>query len=439
MPPRLLSGVLFLAATASLCQQPDTPQIAGLITRVASPTDFDIKGMHVLLAATTQIGLERVRQTHETQTYSIQQLQDLHPYLGEPIEVYGNIDRKKHTIAATRILFHLRESREVSGLGILDAVLPTPANATSPSDRLVRADGYPILISANTKTNFEKPLASASDIQVNVWIAFHGKQRADGIVVADKVNFSKNTITHGEDKLREKTEYDPATVDPDSRQGAASKLVRGIDPEQIPPYKDAVMQARVSAIGAKLVPRYQFNFPETEETRIDFRFQLVDSPQWPLIWTLPSGIILVPRQSVERMENDSQLAAILADSVACALEKQQFGPDAKLTEGIPIAAAAVLAGLGGGLIAWGVSDAVSSSQERIREAQSGRVSLSLMRDAGYNVDQAPYAWRLVLAKNPQKLAGAPIPGRAQYLYQFLGETWPPGSLTQPDSAASAQQ
>jgi predicted Zn-dependent protease len=243
-----------------------------------------------------------------------------------------------------------------------------------------------------------------SEVQTNVWITFHGEQQSDGVVVADDARFTKNTISRGEDHLRKKSEFDPAAVDPNAKQGGVSKAFRGIDPKQIPPYKDEAMQVRVESIGKKLVPAYQRDMPYTEEPRIDFRFQVIDNAKWRDAVTLENGIILVPRQVVERMQNDSQLAAILADNIACALEKQPLNLK---NEGNRMDAAEVI-GTGVGLIIPGagvaseiVLGSAASRLQRQRQEQSGRVGLALMKDAGYDISQAPLAWWLAAPKETQ--------------------------------------
>ncbi len=79
------------------------------------------------------------------------------------------------------------------------------------------------------------------------------------------------------------------------------------------------MQARVDAIGATLVAKYQRDLPDADETKINFRFQLIDNKKWHDAVALPSGIILIPHQVVERLQNDSQLATVLADNIATVL------------------------------------------------------------------------------------------------------------------------
>jgi hypothetical protein len=126
------------------------------------------------------------------------------------------------------------------------------------------------------------------------------------------------------------------------------------------------------------------------------------------------------------MQNDSQLAALLAADIAVALEKQTFRtrPTAR-----KIAAANVAAHVGGifvpglGLastLATGV--ATATMMQHVME-QSGRVSLCLMHDAGFDQTQAPLAWWLLADKKSKGLENTAIPASSQYLYKFLGETW----------------
>jgi predicted Zn-dependent protease len=201
------------------------------------------------------------------------------------------------------------------------------------------------------------------------------------------------------------------------------------------------MQARIDAIGAKLVPKYQFEFPYTEETRIDFRFYLVDAPKWRDAMPLPNGIVLVPYQLVGWMQNDSQLAAILADKVACLLEKQpMFLPatDADLAMDAAELGARVVPFVGPAEDIAGLTFGVNSlRQTHLRRQQRDRVSLALMHDAGYDVMQAPIAWWLLSSKKQKDVAEIPQPARAKYFYEVLGETWASELATTESAPATA--
>jgi hypothetical protein len=411
-----------------LCQSSSDPTIFGYVTNVALPTSFDVNGKHILIDGKTSINMEQPQLVHGNPTYSSLPVASTRLYLGEPVDVFGEY-KGRNSIAATRVFLHARAPRPVSGTAIIDAIPAASPGSSASTDRFVRADGYSILIPSTTELAFQQPLSSPSDIQVNVWIKYSGTQRPDGVVVANKASFSKNVTSRGLDKARERFEYDPGAVDPDSHQGLVDKAFRGLDPRKFPPHKDAAMQSRVDATGAKLVPRYQSEFPYTEETRIDFRFYLLDAPKWRDAVPLPNGIILVPYQLVERMQNDSQLATLLADKVACLLEKQPVALPASngdLAKGAAVDTAVAVvpfASLAATAAAIPVSISANNQFHRNQE-QRERVSVGLLHDAGYDITQAPLAWWLLAPRKPKDIADTPIPERVAYLYEFLGETWP---------------
>ncbi len=396
------------------------PVIDGYVTHIVSPRDFDINGRHIALRPDTAIQLRDA--TRSTMIAAEQ----LAPYLGETAKAYGKLDRKTHTISATRVELSSQKPHEISGSGIIDAILPSPRNA-DPTDRLIRADGYPVLLTSKTSVAYQAPLSSATPLATNLWITYHGLQRPDGIVVAETAKLTPNSVSDGEDRLRTKHEYDPEAVDPDAHQGALSKTFLGIDPKKIPPTTDTAMQARVSQLGRRLVPKYQHDLPDADDTKIDFRFQVVEQKKWPDAFTLPNGIILVPHTLVERMENDSQLATVLADNIATALEKQTLHAQ---PPGRAMAAANIAGAVGGafvpglGLATQAATGGTAYKLAVLREEQSGRVSLGLLQDAGFDIKEAPMTWWILSSKKGKSLADTNVPRRAAYLYKMLGTTWP---------------
>lgn len=151
---------------------------------------------------------------------------------------------------------------------------------------------------------------------------------------------------------------------------------------------------------------------------MNFRFQLTNDPKWREVAPLPSGIILVPYDAMQRMQNDSQLAALLADGIARAIERSQYRMHGRV-EKSAIGAFLVL----NPLIATGVTEGARSAAISKEQEQSGRVSLGLLHDAGYDIDQAPIAWWQLASKEPKPIAQIPLPERAVNLYRVLGEVW----------------
>jgi len=414
----LLAASLALVCAPAMPAQDKPPAIAGYVTAVTSSTTFDVNGTHVLCDTTTQFNMA------EPDGHKLIPKTPGDSYIGQAVDVYGKADKKTHTIHATEVVTYPPDAVKRNGTAIIDAI---PADAAQGNgERLLSADGYRILITPKTQTTFTAPLTSLSDIRTNVWIRYNGKQRADGVLVAEEAVFTQNGITHGEDKLREKNEYDPKSVDPSSKQSAVSKHFLGPNPKKVPPYDNPAMQARIDRIGQSLIPAYQRDLPSDDPAKINFRFQLVDQPKWNNTWALPNGITLIPRQCVERMQNDSQLAELLASDIAYVIEKQTFRQIPTRRKMTAAQAAGTAAGLfvpGLGL-ATDVADMEASSiMLRHEREQSGRVSLVLLHNAGYDIHQAPLAWWLLAPKKPTPMIDTPLPERAAYLYQALGTTW----------------
>lgn len=443
MNSRIVAISLFMAATASPGQGTTVPQATGYVTRFTSPSDFDVNGQAVRLADDASFTISRSPAPNAKEVQTPVSFDSVQLYLGEPVDLFGQVNRKAHTISANRIVLHARSPHQVSGSAIIDAVLPVSSPLPSGS-RLVRADGYPVLITTATKVRLDKSIASLSDVGTNVWIAFYGTQHTDGIVEADAAYFIRNAVKNTEDNLRKSSEYDPSAVPDVSKQSGTSKFFRGVDVRQIPPSKDTAMQARVSAIGLKLIPKYQSALPPTEPTRINFRFQVIDdtkdTDKWHDALTLPNGIILVPHRVVERLQNDSQLATVLADNIACALEKlplQAHLLNEKLT------AIQLAADVGGIVVPFlGIAPifpnkSLTNHELHVTEDQSGRVSLWLLHDAGFDVSQAPITWWLLSAKEDKTPPETPLPRRAANLYQFLGSTWPMEAAATPPASHPA--
>ena len=396
--------------------------IDGYVTRAASVSDFDVNGEHILCGPRTQI-VPRVTLPESNTTRGCLQSP---PYIGEPMRVFGSIKDKGHAVKATRIEWPSDLLGDVSGDAVIDAA-PSHVPADIPATGLiVRADGYRVRLDAKTQIVWATALRALSDVKAGDWIAYKGRMSPDGTVVATWAKLTPDMVSKGEEKLRTKNDFDPSAVPSWAKQSRLSLAFVGIDPKRFPPYDNPAMQGRVSAIGEKLVPAYQRNHSEAAPDKIQFRFQVIDTKLFRDALTLPSGVILVPRQVVERMQNDSQLATVLADNIACALEKQTYRalPASRALSAEDLAAQ-VAGVLVPGIGVAGIGANIGGTEViRIKaEEQSGRVSLGLLQNAGYDIDQAPVAWWLLAPKSAKPVSEISIPKRATYLYRMLGEMW----------------
>ena len=410
----LLSALSFDQAQAQLTEA--LPSVTGNITRSVSLSDFDVNGYHVISNPKTELHqgsfhLDTIRLSASGGDV----------FFGEQVALYGKINRKKHQIEATKIVFLQPAPYKLSGVAVIDLIFKPAAG----NELLIRADGYVMKISSTSKVSYTTPLASLSDIKANHWITYHGTMNTDGVLVADTVVFQTNTISNREDKLVKKNSYDPSAVPTNSKQNAVSKMLIGWDPKKIPPFNDVTMQERISRIGMSLIPPYQGELPAGSPSKIDFQFQVIDRANLHDALALPSGVILIPHQVVERLQNDSQVAAVLADNIATALEKQTYRMQPAYTAMSVADTAAAIGGIfvpGLGLASLSMYPAGKSMQINLLN-QSGRVSLGLLHDAGYDIDQAPVAWWILASKPGKTLAETTVPPRATNLYQTLGLIW----------------
>lgn len=417
-----------LAFSDALTRGQDAPTITGFVTRAVSASDFDVNGLRVLCNMKTRDVAKSVPKSAKGAKDATVACPGDPPYVGEGITVQYNGVINDSILYATRIeRRHPPRLGEVSGSAVIDA--PPESTGAQAYGLTVRADGYQIRITSETKIEWTPPLKALADVKAGEWIKYKGKLTAAGVVETASVEIGPNTIGSSEEKLREKSEYDPSAAPTGAKHNhLKNALTMSYDPKEYPPFNNAAMQARTEKIGSSLVPAYQRALADSDPAKIHFRFQVVDNKHFCgslacEAYAMPSGIIQVPHQIVERMQNDSQLAAVLADGIACALERQTYRNEGKIRTVYASTAAAAFVpyvryGAGTG---FQVAEDIQTREMRQRD----RVSLWLLHDAGYDIDQAPMAWWL-LALDPKSINPMEkddVPDRTAYLYGILGETW----------------
>lgn len=406
-------AVLFALAEPSSFSQSssiDEPILTGYVTRGNTPSDFDVDGWTIRSDDKTTFYQSRG-------TSSIMNRESGgEVYLGERVSLFGKKDFKKHRIEAREVTFLRTDDDALSGLAIVDHLFPLDIGGFL----VLRADGYVIKLDQSTILD-SASMVKQEDLKVGDWIGYNGVLRQNGVLVANKVAFYPSQVSDREAWLRSKTDYDPSAVPDDAKQTTWAKVWNITDPKHIPPYHDEALQTRIDRIGKQLIPTYQRALGESDPRKVHFQFQLVSGKKWKDSMSLPSGIILIPYEIVERLADDSQLAAVLADNMAAVLEKQSYrllpaSTTLSAVNGASLVGAFFVPGLGLG------SGATALASHKISTDllnQSGRVSLCLMHDSGYDVTQAPIAWRTLYSKN----SNSAIPSRAINLYRTIGLVW----------------
>jgi hypothetical protein len=167
----LLVALLLFCIPWARSEETPSPAIAGYVTAIASDTSFDVNGSHILCNGKTQFSTSADGKEPSTSTPEA-------PYLGEPLDVYGVADKKTYTIRATEITRYPFQPYALSGTAIIDG-LPDISEKASPDERLFRADGYRILVTAKTQTTFNRPLTSLSSVGTNVWLKYATRWNPD--------------------------------------------------------------------------------------------------------------------------------------------------------------------------------------------------------------------------------------------------------------------
>jgi hypothetical protein len=186
---------------------------------------------------------------------------------------------------------------------------------------------------------------------------------------------------------------------------------------------DQPLQQRVHRIGMALVPAYQRAMADDDPSKIHFRFFAVDNSKLQGAVCLLDGAVLVSKQTVDRLKSDGELAAVIADGVACNLQRQaartvvamrtELGVDI----GIDIASAFVPGPGLGAMLGPGV---VKSDDATVMQEERLRIALALMNDAGYDPWLAPEAWRLAVPRKlPADLASLTYPDISCYQIGIL--------------------
>ena len=423
LPPVL--AVLALACLATACPaQDDHPNtLSGPITAITSPTAFDVSGQHIALSPDAQLctppphfgpDSDTPQQCRPRAGFTTADL-----FLGEHVQLFGDAHSAKHTFIAHKIATR-RPPKNMTGTAIIDLI---PAGQpTVPAVRLLRADGYLLRITSDSRLQFTAPLNSVADVSTNQWIQYSGTMQEDGTIRVTAAAIAPNTVSSEEDKLRKKSDYDPSQVPYSKSDHDLSRDYVPTYYKQIGAWPDAAMQARVQRIGKSLIPAYQRTLPDSDPTKINFRFAVIDVQSLPDALNYPSGVILLPHQLIERMQNDDQLATLLADHMAQILEKD----DVRIHAGHDVVVAADIIGTATGIGAGIAADVVGNAiKDHISFglARSGRVSLCLLHDAGYDIHQAPLAWWHLADKKGKPLDQIDLPARAEKLYESLALAW----------------
>lgn len=403
----VLGTCLFVSNAAG--ELPFVYNMEGYVTAVHSPTSFDVNVRPVTTSSDTRYGY----------------VGDKNPMANSPLRnairvgVWVHVlwaDGVPHTMPAATVYLRDDADKQLSGVGIIDKMIAAGA------EPVFQADGYRIRITKETQVSFQGALKGLTGVGTNVLVHFEGKRDATGELVASKADFA-SVDPKRLDPVQIPTGQVPvpsggAIIDMDGKLKSPHTKVRYQESDDFCGWfrapGDAALQERVQRVGMRLVPAYQKQLAADSPSKIDFRFYAVDKADFRTDLFCRPGLIMVPRQVVERLKNDDQLAAVLADGIAANLQWQvarllmnkavRVTADvADATEVTAMHTILVFDNLSTEAIYAGVDIALNIAVYEIYirlEEQRDRMTLAMMADAGYDPWQAPEAWRLL---GPRKL------------------------------------
>ncbi len=425
---RPLSALAFAVLAVPLFAQATYP-IEGYISGIHPPMGFEVNGRRFYVTSDTAFGLMGSDSTSTTSP-----LRDALG-VGVYVQVAGSDRGLTMPIKATTVLIHDEWNEKLSGIGVITRVV------SRGPDEIFEADGYRIRITESTQLNFAGDLSSLAEVSTNTWLHFSGKRDKDGTLVATKAQFfpAKPTKFKAAKNLEIATvKTRPAGTKDEAMTsegtGTPATAADGAALQQDEELKighgrwhtlpaDQPLQQRVHRIGMALVPAYQRDMADDNPSKIHFRFFAVDNNKWRGAVCLLDGAVLVPTQTVERLSNDDQLAAVVADGVACNLQRQTARTVMAMRKDLGVDIALDIAGAfvpGLGFAAMLAPGSFTSKAEVSMEEERLRIALALMCDAGFDPWQAPEAWRLLAPKKlPANLALLTYPDSSCYQLGIL--------------------
>lgn len=397
------------------------PTVEGAISAITAGPEFDVDGKHVVTNAKTVYWKHVVENGVNGLSTDPSIAKGL--VVGDNVQVLGEKDKHTHAIVATEILLLPATTDRVSGFAVVQKVI-----ATSPQ-LMLEADGYDIVITPKTVLHNKAPLDDHTVPVANMWIAYSGRWDKEGHVVAEHAAYSQFMLSGKMKKGLEKSEGTVVAPTDGTKAGESKK-----DGQIVAPYifaqkhtvsipDDAAIQERVQRIGERLIPESQKMLAKGDPQKIDFRFYAVDHMSVPQVIGSPDGLVVIPVQVVEKLQNDDQLAAMLAEGVAQSVE--WLVPPAAIGNAGPAMMAlgempfvGPLAGIA--LISTGLFETTHGTYAvRLDPMQAPRVGLALMHDAGYDVRQAPVAVQTLRYGDAKTAEKAPSPLSA-YLLKIIG-------------------
>lgn len=321
--------------------------------------------------------------------------------VGDHVQVIGTEAGTQQVRARRVAIDPLKVEDRIRGYVLLDRA-PALANGADGWSGSLYVEGRRLTVTPATRVVFETTdnasLQSLAQVGPNVYVAYEAKPLYEGKLDALVLVFSPNETSQLELDFRKRE--DPQIIEPDYVIKTPGKIRFGKKYE-FELYPDKQMQQRVETIGLALVPEFQRTMKESDLGKLKFRFYVLDTKKQTQLVS-SNGVVMISANVVERMKNDAQLAALLGQLVAAAVQEQEFRQqnrkEVQKVFGWTMTAASVISPAG--TIAGLINSGAWAKFQRLQQEQAARVGMDYMQRAGFDPREFPAAL--------QELSGKPF-------------------------------
>jgi len=396
-------------------------KLRGYVTAVNSPTNFEIEDYRIF--SDEEFSLELENASPELQFHK----EDIR--VGVELEIRGLFDDEAGELTAKSVKVDLEQFKKIKQT----AVLSTQPVGIERNDQgwsgTFFVDGQQIRVLPRTAVLFKKtsrekqrvekqkknqlnpqqdadsqaefrPLSSLAEISPGFLMTYEGsRSREDGVIVADRVEFSRNDLEKGEAKVQKSVE---AKTKPwNALQLKPGELkIKQVGKYQLVPSDE--IQQYVRQLGESLMPQYYKDLPDGDPSKLRFQFFVVKQKEMNA-FALANGVIVVNSGVFRFVENEAQLAFLLGHEIEHAIQEhtwRQMQYHKKKLMALRLGGIfASSMGYGDiGNLANMIEGAVRAGYSRNLENQSDRLGLELMVQGGYDPREAPRMWKVMAQK-----------------------------------------
>jgi hypothetical protein len=387
--------------------------LRGYVTAVHSSTSFEMDEYKITDATEEE---HRRLGSEGKKDWQSPQLKPGTLRVGLEVEVKGDYDRTTGELKATGIKAFYDDSdpdTPIESMGLVEDKTSLQKTAQGWSGRLI-ADGETIVLTPDTQISVKRSRAerkemrnagrdsgndsafSPDDINLDTFAHYVGVRQPDHTILAKKIEFRQ-------DRAAVESGWSPSDAEvvyPDPKSEIGTLTVQGKH-YQLAPSPEASVY--LTKLGASLIPAHQRELPDESPGKVVFRFFLMDTDT-VAVDAYPDGVVVVSAHLFDVLDNEAQLAFVLAHEIAKAVEKQEWTTaryHEKQRKEITVVATAggAAASLPG---AWLVSmladEGIVHKLAGSLQNQADRIGLAYMLAAGYDPNQAVETWKVLEKK-----------------------------------------